>query len=530
MKRAIIVLLAFLGILSSGCKKSWVDTKPNGAPANIYLWTSATEVQLGVNAIYRHIRDESNFGRNLFFMQNGGDDQVVGLLKIDADNIKNFICTGREPYMAQAWSDLYWTINTANEVIAGIKTATDVSDSLKNRSLGEAYFIRAFTHFWVAYLWGSATQGVPFMGVEDPDYGKKMPPQLPTVMANYAQVISDLTKAASLLPYFESYGSADQGRAHKVACWAYMVKTYAYWAQYDATKWALVPALCDSIRDYGNRALITGQDTPADNYKAVFKIAGNWSSEYIWSITSSGTQNGSEFPGAVLESSGWGVFGGYGYFQPTEELYDEYEPSDPRRDATILNFGDVFTYFGVPRAYYSTNSPSGFQLNKYMEPFTYGSNDIASTNPYVNSTGDPSTSLNVPILRYAEIVLFKAEALIQMGRSADAAVPLNEIRARVGLAPIANPTMADLKHERRCELGGEWYDRLADLKRWGDFDMIRAPLHGRIHTNKTDPNSPYTIQVVWPARTFTVPKDLVWPISPDEIEKSNGLYKQNTGW
>jgi len=476
------------------------------------------------------MRFESTWGRNLFWMQNASDDLIVGRAKAKAENIKNFVCTGHEDYMSDGWKDLYFTLNNANEAIVGLKTATNIPDSLKNRSLGEAYFMRGFAHFWLAYLWGHKNQGVPYIGSEDPKFGSTIPPQLPSVTDNYMAMASDFQKAASLLPLFQTYGAADQGRAHRAAALGYLVKTYAYWAQYDNSKWALIPALCDRIRDECGRALITGQATPADNYKAVFRIANNWSPEYIWSVVS-GTQGGSEFVGVVLENKGWGFYNGWGYFQPTEELYDEYEASDPRRAATILNFGDQFTYFGMPWTYYSTNSLSGFQINKYMEPYSYGSNGNAGTNSKINQNGDyPTTSLNLPLMRYAEILLFKAEALIMQGMNAQAAGPLNEVRARVGLAPIANPTMTDLKHERRCELACEWTDRFMDLKRWGDFAKINAPLHGRIHTDKTNPASPYTIQQVWPARSFDPAKHMAWPVDPDVISAANGAYKQTPGW
>ncbi|MFS2022006.1 RagB/SusD family nutrient uptake outer membrane protein, partial [Massilia sp. CT11-108] len=74
---------------------------------------------------------------------------------------------------------------------------------------------------------------------------------------------------------------------------------------------------------------------------------------------------------------------------------------------------------------------------------------------HVSPNGDePSTDLNVPLLRYAEILLIKAEAQIMQGKNGDAA--LNQVRVRAGLSPITNATMANLKHERRVELAGEW--------------------------------------------------------------------------
>ncbi len=514
----------------TACNKNWVDTKPNGEPTTAFFWHSDADVEKAIASVYVPMRYESTWGRDLFYMQNASDDIIVGRVKAAAENIKNFIPTGSEDYLAQGWSDLYWLINKANQFIQGIATATNVSESVKNRALGEAYFMRAFAHFWIAYSWGVQSQGVPFDGPENEEYGKRMPPQLASVTDNYAIIISDLQKAADLLPFFEDYAAEDRGRAHKAAAWAYMVKTYAYWAQYDNSKWSLIPDLCDKIHNEGHRALITNAGSGKANYQAVFSVTNNWSSEYIWSVTS-GVQGGSEFPGVVLENKGWGIFNGWGYFQPTEELFEEYETGDPRRDVTILNFGDKFTYFGVERSYFSTNSLSGFQIGKYMDPYRYGKNEDSKTNPMINPSGDyPTTMLNLPLMRYAEVLLFKAEALIQLGRSGDAAGPLNELRRRVGLTDISSPTMDDLKHERRVELACEWTDRFMDLKRWGDFDKINAPLHGRIHTNNTDPNSPYTIEQVWPARHFDPARNMAWPISPDEVAKSNGQYKQTPGW
>ena len=528
MKNIYIILIAL--VLLSSCSKDWVDTKPYGLPTTAYFWQSEEDVNKAVAAMYVAMRYESTWGRNLFWVQGASDDLIVGRSKADAENIKNFICSGRESYMTGGWNDLYWMMDKANQVIANIDNAKNVSDAVKNRAKGEAYFVRGFVHFWVAYLWGRVDQGVPYDGPENAEYQKRIPPQLASVKDNYAQVIADMTKAAALLPLFETYGAADQGRAHRAAAYGYMVKTYAYWAAYDNTKWALIPDLCDKIKNECKRSLVTVAGNPKESFRSVFTIAQNWGPEYIWSVTS-GTQGGSEFPGVVLENKGWGKYNGWGYFQPTQELYQEYEPTDPRREVTILKFGDSFTFLGQSMRYYSTNSLSGFQLNKYMEPYSYGTGGNSGTNAFINQNGDyPTTCLNLPLMRYAEILLFKAEALLNQNKASEAAAPLNEVRARVGLAPIATPTLADLKHERRCELATEWTDRFQDLKRWGDVAKIQMALHGRSHTDKTNPDSPYTIVEVWKARTYDPAKSIVWPYNPDEISRSNGVYKQNSGW
>ncbi|GAA4778777.1 hypothetical protein GCM10023231_01680 [Olivibacter ginsenosidimutans] len=317
-------LSVFTTLTLWSCSKDWVDTKPYGSPSTGTFWQSEKDIEQALNAMYVPMRYESTWGRDLFSMQNASDDIITGRVKADFDNIKNFIPTGREGYMSAGWNDVYWMMNKANQAIQGIPTTENVSDEVKNKALGEAYFMRAFAHFWMAYLWGHKDQGVPFDGPENPEYGNRIAPQLPSVTDNYAQIISDLEKAADLLPLFATYSDAQKGRAHKVAAWGYMVKTYAYWAQYDPSKWELIPALVDRIRDEGGRALITGKGSGKENFRAVFKIENNWGSEYIWSVTS-GTQGGSEFLGVVLENTGWGAYNGWGYFTPTEELYDAFE-------------------------------------------------------------------------------------------------------------------------------------------------------------------------------------------------------------
>ena len=148
-------------VVFASCSKNWVDTKPNGNPSTANLWDGETNVEKGIAGLYVSMAYENTWGRNLFWMQNASDDLIVGRPKADGENIKNFVCTGHEGYMSGAWNDLYGTLTKANEAIAGLQSAKNISADLRNRSLGEAYFMRGFVHFWIAYLWGHKDQGVP---------------------------------------------------------------------------------------------------------------------------------------------------------------------------------------------------------------------------------------------------------------------------------------------------------------------------------------------------------------------------------
>jgi RNA polymerase sigma factor (sigma-70 family) len=217
----------------------------------------------------------------------------------------------------------------------------------------------------------------------------------------------------------------------------------------------------------------------------------------------------------MLKNKRLGKYNGWGYYQPTKELYDAFGPSDTRREVTILKSGDKFMFFGTETVYSSVNSVSGYQFNKYMEPFTYA-NPVGS---HISANGDhPTADLNVPLLRYAEILLIKAEAALMQGKNADAEINM-VLRCAGLLQPLQNATMANLKKERRCELAGEWADRHRDLVRWGDAQAAYAqPLHG------------FNGSVIWPPSTFNPAVHHVWAVPQKEIDRSSGVIKQNAGW
>lgn len=153
-------------------------------------------------------------------------------------------------------------------------------------------------------------------------------------------------------------------------------------------------------------------------------------------------------------------------------------------------------------------------FDKYWEPlFQYAYKIVRQ-----KQDGDhPATALGLPLLRYAEVILIKAEAMLMQGKNADSWI--NKIRNRAGLSSVANADMTELKKQRRCELAGEWADRHRDLVRWGDAQAAYAnPLHG------------VDGSIVWPARTYNPTIHDVWPVPQTEIDNGNGTIKQNQGW
>lgn len=527
MKSLKYIILLVLAVQFVSCSEDFLERSSKGAPSTANFWKSDADAIIGTNAIYSRLDEQPMYGRGYMWLINANDDMIDGRNKGVAAEIKNFTTDGNISYLNRGWKDRWLTIKLCNDVIRSLKTAEAkelISDEVRNNCLGQAYFISAWTYIELAYRFGDDKMGIPILNEEDPlDY---FVPREKNVQVNYDYAMDLLKKAESLLPYLTDMPESELGRAHKDAAYAYMTKIAIYTEQWDDA----ITYANKVINSPSGRALID-TDTPEKDYLSVFSPDNNTSSEYIWSIVSNQYQ-GSILPGVMLENKAWGKYNGWGYFQPTKDLDDEFEAGDFRRKATLITDGDTMkNFFGEDFVWHqSSNNLTGYMFSKYLQPFLNES-PIGNT---INSNGNaPSTTLWIPMLRFSEIILWKAEAKLMKGQNADAEI--NMIRDRAGLAPKSNCTMDDLKHERRCEFGGEFTDRHFDLVRWGDAEATYAkPLHGMKYTYDENGALASSEEVeVWGSRTFKPQYHHIWPIPPTQIEKSigtKGELIQNEGW
>ncbi len=529
MKNLKYIALLFIIIQLTGCSDDFLERSPKGAPSSSNFWKTDDDAILGTNGIYAEMDKEEMYGRGYMWLINASDDMIDGRNKGVAGELKNFTSDGNVGYLNDSWRRHWKTIKVCNDVIRNIKRMDEeglISADVRDNCLGQAYFMSAYMYFELAYHYGDDKMGIPILSEDDPlDYFR---PREANVQVNYDYAMGLLEKAYDLLPYLNEMSAEDLGRPHKDAALAVMTKISLYSKKYqDAIDYANLIAKSPS-----GRALIDN-DKPEEDFHSVFKVENNLSSEYLWSVVSNENE-GSMLPGVVLENKGWGRYNGWGYFQPVKDLDDEFEEGDYRRKATLITHGDTIkNFFGEDFAWYQTsNNLTGFMWSKYLDPYQ-NADPIGNT---VSSNGDyVTTDLWIPLIRYADVVLMKAEAKIMLNGAGAGDAEINMIRDRAGLAPKSNCTMEDLKHERRCELAGELADRHFDLVRWGDAEEAYAkPLHGSIGTYDDDNNLISTeVTEVWPARTYNPLYHHVWPLPPNEIEKSigtDGELVQNAGW
>lgn len=539
-----IIAVVLLASLFSSCS-DFLDVQAEGDSTTTNYFQNDQQAIDAITALYEPLHSETSYGRNLFWEQGAACDIVWGRTR-SFNTLATFNYTGDESPLTGNFQLFYKIMARANWVIDELlakQSASGLSD-IETRSLGEAYFMRGMAHFVIAYRYGTADQGVPFVRWEDfaDGYDNSIPPQQASVVDDYGYIIKDMDNAIEYLPKFEEYEAADQGRAHQAAAVAYKAKVYAYWATWDESQWANVITMVNSLEnDYGRDLAPTFAEVFSSDYDNF------WNAEYIWSIPSEGGANGggSEFPGVVLENKGWGYYNGWGQNKPSYDIYEEMLKDGEGNDRlvrSILEYNQEFQFWGETRKFYSTSDvQAGFQVNKYMDPFKYADADEEG---YVNTNGDwPTARLNFPIIRFAEMLLFRAEAYLMTNQPANAKTDLNRVRNRSNIASLDHtPTMADLYHERRCELAFEFTDHLFDLKRWhrSSDATIKAlaetelNAHPRIrkYADRSNPESTFTIGAYEDYTSKATYQDymMVFPYPSDEVTKSNGALTQNAGY
>ena len=364
----------------------------------------------------------------------GGDGSRPGITEMDA-----FTYTPRTEEFNSFWKLQYAGITQCNLVLDHIDKI-EMSEASRNRISGEALFLRAFYYFQLTQVFGD----VPlFTSIAPPDQVKV--PKTPVAQVR-AQIIADCDQAAERLPVTSA--AKDVGRATKGAAYALAAKTYLY-----EKNWDKVVEYVARVKGLGIYALVPDY---GDNFR---KNTQN-NSESVWEIQHANVELG---VGNFL-NQWWASkkYEGYGFAEATESFVLSFEPNDPRRKFTVaMNNED---YFGV--VYKNSFSSTKYGVRKYLQ---------AKDSVTQKADGD----INYTPIRYAEVLLWEAEALTELNRVAEAQAPLEQVRARAraqatdpatALPPVTTTdqqTMREaVRHERQVELGFELH-RFFDLVRWG---------------------------------------------------------------
>jgi hypothetical protein len=454
----------------------------------------------------------------------------------------------------ECWSTHYDRIRRQNEFLRDAHPFADkFGVDWVNVRIAEVRFCRAYTYWLLCRVYGSEEENLGVVirtAVDGPEANDK---SRATLEACWDLIISDLEAAAEDLPDDESYwGAAYAGRATKKSAYALLSRVALY-----AKRWDVAVKAADDAKTAG-AAL-------ADNYADLFALNGATAAtnaEVCFGVDFVAEAIGTNWDYRVRPPGDNPDRAPLAVFNPTSELADAYEMADgtpfdwnnpahkanpytgrdPRFYATILYNGvewngrTLWTYDLAPVDGFKTFTKSGaagatvtgYYLKKYLRD-----GDMS----YLDD--DSSTSLFWNTIRYAEVLLNKAEALAEQDDIPGALDALNEVRERVDLpdatASDYDEFMEILRHERIVELASEGF-RYWDLRRWRlAEDVINGQSCHGVKITRSGSASPYTYtynQVDIDAGDKRIFTDNYYAFSiPQQERDNNKLFGENNpGW
>jgi hypothetical protein len=464
------VALSVLAVVMTGCvtEEDMLQVDPN-LESELSFWKTDEDAVKGLNAAYAALLADGTYMRSTpLLLDLKGDDMRSQSPWVSMANVGRFNTNVADPAIySWAFEMYYQGIYRCNQVLTNVPGMEMADADLKQRVLGQAYFLRGLYLFHAVNMFKNVP--VP-TSLEDLKHPQK------TEEEGWAQVKADLQMAADMLP--ASYAGltsldADQpGRATKGAALAYLGKAQLFTRDYAGAK-----ATFESVINLGVYGLVS-------NYRDNFTTANENNIESIFEVQFSREAGGVILGWGGIPASDWGkataraityaprTFG-WTDVQPTRALYNDFliEPAangavDPRLDATIFyNKPGVMLYGQSFSAFYAT-SPTDL-------------NDLF-VRKYQNSDGDFAnemdwrSGINERLLRYADVLMMYAECLNETGNTAGAYQYIQMVRSRVGLADLAtvhpNMTQAEMReqiaHERFLEFAVEGH-RSDDIRRWG---------------------------------------------------------------
>jgi hypothetical protein len=492
IKIQIILLALVFTMITPGCKK-FLQKDPQGILTTDQFPTSASDALLATNAAYESLRS--------WYYHSGGYP-ILDIMSDDARKGSNpsdqattvgpydyFGITPTQDGLDRWWTALYVGVRRANVVIEKVPLIS-MDPVLQSRYIGEAKFLRGLFYFDFVRAWG----GVPLVTTTDPPLGLARA----TKEQVYTLIISDLQSAISILPI--SYAStSDYGRATKGAAEALLAKVYLFRNDFvnaetyamdviNLNKYSLEPVYTDANGINGNNGV-----------ESIFEIGAI----QIDNEDAGGDQYGNTQGVRGTPNKGWG------FNRPSISLRNSFETGDPRYKGTVIDLHDTIDGI-VVLGDSQTPAVTTDSLGNIIE--------IQCYNRKVWIPGATVTSnwgLHRRLIRYADVLLFAAEALNENGKSSEALTYLNMVRARARqgnpniLPDITVTDQAQLRdiifNERRHELGLEGF-RFWDLVRTGRAPATLGPLG------------------------FVTGKNEVLPIPQSEIDLSQGTLVQNPNY
>lgn len=433
------ILNTFIGITTTFIIQScnFLDIEPTAIRTGENFLSNEENAILAINAAYNNLASHERWNGGLleshsfYIGEVLADFAEMGAHKGDYDDLERMI--EWRPYTDEiilygTWRRCYDGIYRCDYVLENIENA-DINPDLKERIKGEAYFLKAMNIMRLATMFGS----IPISNgsINSESYGKVTQKN----MHECFEITADLfRKAVNRLPTKSQYDTNDLGRATKGAAQAMLARMFMIQEGMDKD---CTTSPWDSVYQYTKKVIDSGEYMLADNFATIHEPEGENNIESIFEIQlgtsptlNNGLGEGREDIGTTLQircgirsAENEGLPGGWGYYQPTQLLVDEFEENDPRLSCTVYgpNFNDGIVY-GIKRNYNLSDMQSEY-YNRHLaiDPIT----EAESLMKVSSNSGR-----NVRVMRYADVLLMNAEAACHLGKENEALINLEKVRER----------------------------------------------------------------------------------------------------
>jgi hypothetical protein len=500
---AMLVLLAMVMGTVVSCKKALENELSNDTYADTF-WKTGSDVEAATLGAYGLFRKSIN-QNSCFFIWG---DVPVGMFSSDEGTLATDLVTQGSftvPYWeegAHNWTNWYRVVDASNLIIENVSKMPDAAFSngqAKKSYLGEAYFLRALSYFYMTRVWGDVP--LQLTATTSADQAQKLGrTDAATIIG---QVIADAQKASSLLTW-ESAAMYQKRRASKGAALALLAHATAWSGDYAKT---ILYADSISTRSdiyhlqptESSLDVFSQSDAPENIFAITAKNAENEAAGYTDYIF---TANVAFLTVSKEQKAGMPYDHAYYYLPkvPVDTLYHTSREHDIRREEFYFAKND-----GINKEKLS--------LTKYA--------NIAYKN--AASSANPLAESNLIIFRLADMILLKAEALNKLGNDVAALEAVNIVRSRSEASELKLQDYSgrllklEITAERKRELVGEGQNY---------FDVVRQA------TNSPEKDPTFFAQTIsqWSiAGARFQQKGYLWPIA-NSILNSNRLISQNAWW
>lgn len=467
MKYAYIALTTLL-LGASSCKKM-VEPKVYSYLTDANAFLTLSDAKAAVNGVYSRLKQPS--GKSDAWMYYAGFQVTISDLTTDIGHASSGGDVGlmsdcqwapANTYLAFAWQHQYKLVTDANISLYYIPKMTSITDAQKDQFTAELRFLRALGYVDLTDAFGPSilvTEETVARNVANPDYEAALP-TTPVDEINKL-IISDLEFAAAHLPdnYLSNpiYTTNDIGRATKGAALSLLCKLYMR-----EHEWQKALDLTTDIMKLGYGLY--------PSYAGLFAEKNKWCQENIFSALADPLVDAVEIMNHFGPLNNPQVTDRWQYFAVTWYFWNTYAANDDRKQMFYYDYigTDGLHYMQAPPG--QTNPPDGF----YYMP------DVATT-----KFADPKGSTTYydghvfPILRYADILLCRAEALNELnGPSIEAIGLINQVKDRSHATNLGAPgtfTKETLRDKILQERGWEFFfecKRRQDLIRMGKYESV----------------------------------------------------------